>query len=825
MEVEFNLGNLPGVEGNNVPTPPPAWNPSNPADLEKIQKLLAEPRTAPQTELPEKQAKQVQSQLQELFLTGEPNENLKRVQEFKTLLRETGAIIAGGFCLSAFGLKRQGDIDIQVNCKNLPQVTDWITSTFNFTPTNEQQASLQCESFLRRNGIRSVTTWKQPLDIEAPDQHQIDIQVMGVRNKNTPLDVAQNFDLTCCQVWQDGEKVYATHPSHALNKVAQLQKEQIPLQIQGNRFLRERLNRYKQSGFQIQLEPSPLPTMPLGERIQKCFAPIQREAQIQRWAKSTLLNFIVTNTSTVRSRRGTSVPWPLYTIMKTNTQSRVNKTTIRGQKNEEESFLTSDGQDSDDYESVDSLKAVAAKQATKYYPELAPLDDEMKLYQVARRLVSLFQSANPKKNPQLQDVDNYLPDQETIDMSFWNIADIKPPLEFAYPQISYLNQVTTRQGEDFATIEEGPVQDFHAHPREAGISQESLEQYLDSHKGDKDKDTVPCYWAGSGCTKPLTLDEIAPCVSPEFFAKQRDGGKLPEQIEIMNSINATAFQVLENVKTSTDGWGELQHHSICPFCLVSEERNAGCSQMVHENKKGLPNSAAPWCNPKAVIPEMIEKQKGWVEAISAEDEAEGSQTKLEFCVECGRPSNGHKHFSADEPPRYVMAIREEGEPADVQQTKCAGGGRPELFARILAMRQAVRDQKGDDVAEMRRLAAFAADAAPLNAELMERAKAIFALPPAERQWNNREAMNRWKGEKAAAAVQQANNMNSSNMSLNENIGPIPNNEGMNEILQENALNQEGGMVLPSCPYCEKNVKHAKKHYQKTRRQRRKAAKV
>jgi hypothetical protein len=65
-------------------------------------------------------------------------------------------------------------------------------------------------------------------------------------------------------------------------------------------------------------------------------------------------------------------------------------------------------------------------------------------------------------------------------------------------------------------------------------------------------------------------------------------------------------------------------------------------------------------------------------------------TKLEFCVECGRPCAGHQHFNLNNPPglQDYTTVNQQGVP---NYGKCDGGGRPELFARILAMREVLRN--------------------------------------------------------------------------------------------------------------------------------------
>jgi hypothetical protein len=100
---------------------------------------------------------------------------------------------------------------------------------------------------------------------------------------------------------------------------------------------------------------------------------------------------------------------------------------------------------------------------------------------------------------------------------------------------------------------------------------------------------------------------------------------------------------------------------------------------------------------------------------------------------------GHKHFNLnDAAPGVIpdrMVVDADGR-RHVDYGTCTGGGRVELFARILAVRD-VYAAAGPvrSAAEERAAAAAAADAAPKNAALMARAKAIFDVDPEARKWN------------------------------------------------------------------------------------------
>jgi len=168
--------------------------------------------------------------------------------------------------------------------------------------------------------------------------------------------------------------------------------------------------------------------------------------------------------------------------------------------------------------------------------------------------------------------------------------------------------------------------------------------------------------------------------------------------------------------------------------LKFEERGHGCSVMTHENVKGLPNEMAPYCDPGRAVEDLVKMYK------DAAAELNDGFVRLEFCVECGRPSCGHKHFDLDLSEmldtRKVPDPRNPGE-LMYDYGHCPGGGRVEMIARMLAVRDVYRRKDVKDVKEERRLAAWAADAAPTNEGLMQRATEIWEAARPGIEWADR----------------------------------------------------------------------------------------
>ncbi len=171
---------------------------------------------------------------------------LAEIPNIDQLLKNNGALIAGGSVLGALLERNWGsDMDIYVPIPNDKSIHALFREEFLESTTKRYKSSEYCSSFMRKNGIRTVVNYI------AADYN---IDVMAVRKRTTPLQVVQNFDLTFCQVWYDGEDVWATHPEHIQNKSGELQGEYVPVYFSGNFFLRKRMRKYLFRGFTIRAD-------------------------------------------------------------------------------------------------------------------------------------------------------------------------------------------------------------------------------------------------------------------------------------------------------------------------------------------------------------------------------------------------------------------------------------------------------------------------------------------------------------------------------------------------------------------------------------------
>lgn len=194
-------------------------------------------------------------------------------KRFCTLLQETGAIIAGGSVLQAYqdqavndAVIKVQDIDIYVPVKTAKSFFDVFvrdpvvailkpesTRTEDKIREGSYKSALYCKSFLQKNGIRKVYNFIKGWFTQG-SKTRVEFDVMIVRNRRTPLQVVNNFDLTFCQTWFDGINIYASHPEDIRQKSGTLQGEYVDLFLKGNKFLHKRIDKYGKRGYKVVLD-------------------------------------------------------------------------------------------------------------------------------------------------------------------------------------------------------------------------------------------------------------------------------------------------------------------------------------------------------------------------------------------------------------------------------------------------------------------------------------------------------------------------------------------------------------------------------------------
>ena len=726
-----------------------------------------------------------------------------------TLLQDTGAIIAGGSVLQAHQIPKENnneeelkqDIDIYVPVKTAKAFFDafvrdpvvailkpYTGHTDHKIIERSYKSALYCKSFLQKNGIKKVYNFikrqYEAMDVRGSrrlvETGRIEFDVMIVRNRRTPLQVVNNFDLTFCQTWFDGKNIYASHPEDIKQKRGTLQGEYVGLFLKGNKFLHGRVNKYGKRGFKIVLDKQ-IYDKDIVQNVRLPNSLCNRRDDsdlLKHWSSRVLLSWFLK----VRDRiEGHSKNMPpnikhdnilIVPFVNYGNRQKTKKEDIFGGKGGNGRYTTlDDGYDSEDYVENPSFHDIVYN---SFLQERRPTDllqlpdeptNEIKELLFHRGANKLFEIA------MWPNVYNHYGGGTLGElMEHWSTFMARGVIDTNYNRVKlYYDELKSRcirKGTSFITQEEDvEVYDLHEHPMEAGISAEDLEGYLQHHITDTDKSAVPCYYKPNpadhadsvNCKHTISLSEVKYITSKEFYDKY--SAPAPEKLgldQFMSHYN----QTLQNSPSEDPTYGLEYHHSVCPFCLQFESRDSGCSYMTHENSRHDSPHHAPYCDQRLQIKELYNKYF----AISTQQRED---VHVEFCAECGRPCVDHHHITT-KPPYTKMDVprrtREDGVRV-LDYGACPGGGRAELFARILAIRKVYREGGFKTPMEERKAAALAADEAPNNPELMAQGAAIFAQEEASRHWTN--APIPVTKEYDDPAYKSANDRNNSNNNSNE----------------------------------------------------------
>jgi hypothetical protein len=228
---------------------------------------------------------------------------------------------------------------------------------------------------------------------------------------------------------------------------------------------------------------------------------------------------------------------------------------------------------------------------------------------------------------------------------------------------------------------------------------------------------------------------------------------------------------------------------MCPFCLRGEERDKGCAYMTHAHEGAPDIRKSPYCTKSEQVKSLWQKYRDYQAALPPD---EYGKQPLYWCAICGAPCHGHRHFDSQNPGQLkagILAAGAAGAEGIDDYGKCPGGGRPEMIARMLAVRAVMLAHKDDaepNNAAIRREAAFAADAAPRDPALMARAAAIFAQEAATRRFDN-VGLNEYSIAPAAAPAAAAPLVNN-----NENNNAAPLAPAANLFVNAAPAEEQGG---------------------------------
>lgn len=236
----------------SAPAPAPTPEPT-PAPESTISK-------AP-TKMSQEHTKRFQDKLTKYYFTDE------ELVLFNTLLKETGAIVAGGSVAHSITgdniikwYQYTMDIDIYVNVRYFTTVKNFFKTHGYINGSRTNRSSPYDQSFMAKNGIQkrwnvtnkdNDTKW-----ISDSNSPSTQVDLMKIANRIKTTDVASNFDLTFCEAWYDGENIYAMYPNDIINKKGLVKPDYVASYAFGNEFLVARAHKYMSRGFTIGLAAS-----------------------------------------------------------------------------------------------------------------------------------------------------------------------------------------------------------------------------------------------------------------------------------------------------------------------------------------------------------------------------------------------------------------------------------------------------------------------------------------------------------------------------------------------------------------------------------------
>ena len=153
--------------------------------------------------------------------------------------------------------------------------------------------------------------------------------------------------------------------------------------------------------------------------------------------------------------------------------------------------------------------------------------------------------------------------------------------------------------------------------------------------------------------------------------------------------------------------------------------------MTHRRIQGESIDKAPYCSKKFAIQELVDWYHDTAHDLVKNDygghEPPPLSYALRFCIECGAPSASHEHIGGTLEDPELLPHQAAG--------ICTGGGRRELVARILAVRDVFESKQYTDPMEERKAAAITAIRKCRDPLLLDRADAILAQEKNSRKWN------------------------------------------------------------------------------------------
>lgn len=191
-------------------------------------------------------------------------------EEFRTKLRESRALVAGGSVVCSLINRRIHDIDVYVNYSRAFSLMKHLLTRLNVHSWNIHTGSTYDQSFFRRNNIMLRVPFVKRVQRRRRDHRNFhfvnhnqvhetfQIDVIVVPDEVELEDVIGNFDLSFCESWWDGNRVFSMDADSIRERHGRLKPAYwATLFKQLNLFTIRRIKKYQKRGFQIDLCDTP----------------------------------------------------------------------------------------------------------------------------------------------------------------------------------------------------------------------------------------------------------------------------------------------------------------------------------------------------------------------------------------------------------------------------------------------------------------------------------------------------------------------------------------------------------------------------------------
>jgi hypothetical protein len=224
-------------------------------------------------------------------------ENITFYEEFREAIINHEAIIAGGSILSLFSNYKVNDIDIYVHYSKAKSFLNFLLK--NDTRFNRiNTVPMYDESFLRKNNILSrynMSVLKHSRIDENRIRTEISLylDIMIVPDHIQLENVVSNFDLSFCKVWWNGKKLSTDENVYDIrSNNGYLTKDYIISFLNANSFTLNRIKKYKERGFNINIDLSSIQDFSISKDRRKSIILCKEEWSVKQIITQLSFHFI-----------------------------------------------------------------------------------------------------------------------------------------------------------------------------------------------------------------------------------------------------------------------------------------------------------------------------------------------------------------------------------------------------------------------------------------------------------------------------------------------------------------------------------------------------